>query len=677
MRVIQSTFLLAILAANGFAGIQQYSNRAAWSDAVNSNATTIDFGIAAPVASGQAKSYPNGLTLSGVTFISTVAGNALNLVSQTYCCATYSRGYEQLTSAADGSGIMVTLPAGTTAFALDLFAVVNGNLTGTDVDKVDVTISGQKYTVTTPAAPGSAFFGVVSTTPISTVVITPQQTNGKTQADVMNFSYGTSATAGTTPIITSVLNAVDMSTNLSPGLLVYVYGSNFGSGTGSTVMATVGGKAAFVGPVASPAGTGQPYLEMQLPVDAPTGTNTMTVTVGGSTSAPFIVNLDAFAPAILPQIFGSNSVQLTDTNPAKPGDNLILIAVGLGPTNPIVPTGTSSAVQSPTVTQPTLTVGGVKANYSYSGSLPNQVGLYEIRFTVPAGLQGTQPVVLSIGGKSSSPASLPLAGISALVNNASFGSAGTVAPGSIASLFVNGGLGTTSQTTGFPATAFQGYSVLFNGIPAPLFHLVGSSGQIDLLVPYELPTTGTVALQLQTPSGISQTYTVSMAAAVPGIYYLADPSMPARLNALAQINPTAWLAMPDSMAAALKLPGNCKTNKYNVASVCGQPAHAGDYLVLYVTGLGKATPNGNPNGVQLTTGSIPPADGSVLYQTVAKPTVTVGGLPATVVFSGIAPGYPGLYQIDFQVPAGITGDDIPVAVSISGSPVDTRTISVQ
>jgi uncharacterized protein (TIGR03437 family) len=182
---------------------------------------------------------------------------------------------------------------------------------------------------------------------------------------------------------------------------------------------------------------------------------------------------------------------------------------------------------------------------------------------------------------------------------------------------------------------------------------------------------------VKTPSGTSLNYALTMAPSVPGLYFLADPSTTGRLNALAQLNATAWLIMPDAMAAALKIPGNCSASNYPAASLCGQPATHGDYLVLYVTGLGKATPNGDPNGKQLKTGDNPPADGSVLYQTVLTPTVTVGGLPASVVFSGIAPGFPGLYQIDFQVPNGIAGDDVPVAVSIGGSPVDTRTIAIR
>jgi hypothetical protein len=86
---------------------------------------------------------------------------------------------------------------------------------------------------------------------------------------------------------------------------------------------------------------------------------------------------------------------------------------------------------------------------------------------------------------------------------------------------------------------------------------------------------------------------------------------------------------------------------------------------------------GDPNGKPLTTGNTTPADGSVLYETVVTPTITVGGFPAKVPFSGITPGFTGEYQIDFQVPDGISGDDVPVVFSVGSSPTDTRTMSIQ
>jgi minor extracellular serine protease Vpr len=108
-----------------------------------------------------------------------------------------------------------------------------------------------------------------------------------------------------------------------------------------------------------------------------------------------------------------------------------------------------------------------------------------------------------------------------------------------------------------------------------------------------------------------------------------------------------------------------------------QPAHPGDFLQIYATGLGVATPGGKPDGAVLPTGSLAPASGSPLYQTVITPIVTIGGVDAPVLFSGLAPGYNGLYQVDVQIPAGITsGDDVSITLA-AGTVVDTATVAIK
>ena len=43
--------------------------------------------------------------------------------------------------------------------------------------------------------------------------------------------------------------------------------------------------------------------------------------------------------------------------------------------------------------------------------------------------------------------------------------------------------------------------------------------------------------------------------------------------------------------------------------------------MIYFTGGGLATPNGTPSGSPVPSGSVAPADGSTLYETVQTPTV--------------------------------------------------------
>jgi len=503
------------------------------------------------------------------------------------------------------------------------------------------------------------------------------------------------AWAQTAPTIAAVQNVYDYSTNLCPGILAIVYGTNFGT-TASAVTITVGGKPGYV------ASASASQLLAQIPFEISPGSTSMIVTVGGTNSVAFPITVAAVAPSF-PTVNSSGSgsgifdsaaaTVLTSAAPAKPGDIVSAFVVGLGATNPPTATGGSPKVGAVPVLTPTITVGGQPATIKLVATT-QYAGLFQINFIVPAGLQGNAPIVLTIGGKSTSsldptnPITIPLFGITYIENNASFSAPGTTTPGTIVSLFGNG-FGSTTQTVGFPATTFQNVSVTFNGTLAPLFHLVNTApnttkppysigaSQIDLLVPYELPYTGTVQVAVKTATQTTPNYALTMAAATPGMYNIQDPSTKTRFNITAQFNNTAWLDMPASMATALMIPGSCAANNISPLSLCGQPAKAGDVLVLYATGLGLATPNGDPNGKPLTTGNTTPADGSVLYETVVTPTITVGGLPVKVLFSGITPGFTGEYQIDFQVPDGITGDDIPVVFSMGSSPTDTRTMSIQ
>jgi uncharacterized protein (TIGR03437 family) len=92
--------------------------------------------------------------------------------------------------------------------------------------------------------------------------------------------------------------------------------------------------------------------------------------------------------------------------------------------------------------------------------------------------------------------------------------------------------------------------------------------------------------------------------------------------------------------------------------LASNPARPGEILALYANGLGPVT---NPPA----SGS--PASASPLSETPAATpvVVTIAGQQAYVGFSGLAPGYPGLYQINATVPAGLTGNQ-QVTVSIGG-----------
>ena len=96
------------------------------------------------------------------------------------------------------------------------------------------------------------------------------------------------------------------------------------------------------------------------------------------------------------------------------------------------------------------------------------------------------------------------------------------------------------------------------------------------------------------------------------------------------------------------------------------PAPRGSKVQFYANGLG-------PVNNQPASGALAPSGKTA--STKATPTVTIGGATATVSYCGLAPGYPGLYEVDVTVPAGITAGAQGVSLTIAGQTA-TSTINV-
>ena len=66
-------------------------------------------------------------------------------------------------------------------------------------------------------------------------------------------------------------------------------------------------------------------------------------------------------------------------------------------------------------------------------------------------------------------------------------------------------------------------------------------------------------------------------------------------------------------------------------------------------------------------GFTPSASGSPLYHTEILPEVQIGGVRAEVLFSGLAPGLNGVWQINIRVPDGTQLGKVPVTISYDGN----------
>jgi uncharacterized protein (TIGR03437 family) len=86
-----------------------------------------------------------------------------------------------------------------------------------------------------------------------------------------------------------------------------------------------------------------------------------------------------------------------------------------------------------------------------------------------------------------------------------------------------------------------------------------------------------------------------------------------------------------------------------------------------MNGLGPVT--GGPKSGEF-------ASASALATTTTTPQVTIGGQPATVQFSGLTPGLPGLYQVNVYVPTGISAGTVPISLTINGATTQASTLPV-
>jgi uncharacterized protein (TIGR03437 family) len=155
---------------------------------------------------------------------------------------------------------------------------------------------------------------------------------------------------------------------------------------------------------------------------------------------------------------------------------------------------------------------------------------------------------------------------------------------------------------------------LINNRPAPIYYV--SSTQIAAIVPYET-TTSVAQIQVVNNQAMSNVVTEFVNATTPGVFTI----------------PAGGLGY----AAAEHADGSLVTPSH--------PAQVGETIAVYVTGLGDVFP------------SISDGTAGVSGSTSNAITAFVSGTAATVAYAGLAPGLVGLYQVNVQIPTGITAGD--------------------
>ena len=244
----------------------------------------------------------------------------------------------------------------------------------------------------------------------------------------------------------------------------------------------------------------------------------------------------------------------------------------------------------------------------------------------------------------------------AVVNAATFQAGVPVAPGSIATIGGSALAAVSGQATGntWPATISDRQVVLNDQLTSPLY-FVGLN-QINFQIPSNA-TLGSnrLAVRLASTGELVAGGNVVIAASSPGFFTVSQ-------NGIGQV-------------AAL--------NQNNTLNGPSNPALAGSTIQLYGTGQGQVSP-AVPDGTAASasplswTVAVPTTDVATCLNTQPSICVAIGTTGfGNIQYSGLAPGYIGLWQINVVIPQGTPSGNVNLRVVINGAPSNVVTIAVK
>jgi uncharacterized protein (TIGR03437 family) len=238
----------------------------------------------------------------------------------------------------------------------------------------------------------------------------------------------------------------------------------------------------------------------------------------------------------------------------------------------------------------------------------------------------------------------PVIADNGVVNAASFVTGPGIAPGSYISIFgSNLSLGPGGEGTANLPVSIQSVSVSFD-VPAANLSVAGhliyvNPQQVNVQVPWELSGQTSVQMKVSIESASGAVFTAPVSDYSPGVFTYVSGDQ-------------TFATAQDATFAPVTV---------------ANPAIRGQIVTLYGTGFGPV--NNAP-----ASGDPAPDSSST---TLVTPLVTMGGVPARVVFSGLAPGYAGLYQINVVIPTDVQSGLLPVTISANGVAANPVLMPVQ
>lgn len=295
-----------------------------------------------------------------------------------------------------------------------------------------------------------------------------------------------------------------------------------------------------------------------------------------------------------------------------------------------------------------VTAGGGSITGSVTDAKTDEFGIAQFSYRMGPSV-GTQTFVASYPNAGGIEAKFnvraiadPVVSQGGIVEGAGFKAGGPIAPGSFVSIFGNNvATGTLNASTVPLPVALGEMSVGIDTrnrqVSEPGRMVYVSPGQINVFVPWELAGQTSAVFKVQFAGEIAtEVRDVAVATYAPGLFQYIEDGTGKKLLAMEIFRNGQRLGLHGS----------------------NRRVQSGDVLEMYGNGLGPLQ-GGNP-----PTGTVSPLNPPKL--TAAQPTVTINNIPAKVEFSGLAPGFVGLYQINVTVPNGLSAGEYDVVLTIGG-----------
>src|SRR5262245_7285611 len=257
---------------------------------------------------------------------------------------------------------------------------------------------------------------------------------------------------------------------------------------------------------------------------------------------------------------------------------------------------------------------------------------------IPAGINDSGTIAGSFGDGSARhgflavPSSLPnprptIRTERGVITAFAYGGNDAIAPGTWIEIYGSNLSRTTRQWTAADfngdaaPTSLDGVSVRISGQPAFISYI--SPGQINAQVPSSIAP-GTALVVITGDGQVGTATSVRVDPVQAGVLAFPQTRIVAR---------EAVAIFPDNVTYALT-----PNSRWPVPS---RLAHAGDTLTFYGIGFGPVSPDLPAGRIATQPAALP-----------APPRILFNGIPGTVTYAGLAPGYIGLYQFNVVVPAG-------------------------